>query len=862
MNALSLRLALFAPALLSLAAVAPAQRSSGHSVRMTRVTAEVRVVDGVATTTLHQRLHNDTARETEAIWVLPLPEGAAADRFTMKVGGVEMKGDVLDAGSARGVYESIVRRRRDPGLLEYVGRGCLRARIFPIPAQGDVDVDVTFRQVLPATGGLYRWSLPSNDLGLAGSPPELLVLDLSIESKRSIRNVFSPTAGVHVLKQDDHTARASFEGCPDRLTDELTVFYGLTEKELGLDLLSYRKSGEEEGTFLMMISPKEYWAGRQVLEKEIVFVLDTSGSMLGRKIDQAKEAVRFFLKSLNPGDRFNVVPFSTGPEPFFPLPVVADAENLDKALAKVARIEASGGTNLDEALRTGLCREPQDSNRVSIVVLLTDGLPTVGVTPTRMILADARKWNERGSRIFVFGVGDDVDTHLLDKLAEESGGTRDYVREKEPIEEKTSALFAMLSNPVLADLELSIEGVELSRMVPTRLPDLFKGGRVLLFGRYRGEGQHAIRLTGRVGDERKEYVYEGTFTAEPKREYDFVPALWAQRRVGVLLDAIRLNGSHQELVDEVTRLGIEHDVVTPYTSHLIVEEGLEIAHGGSGTYRGPGDSVTPGGGDQRRGAAWQARRVPNGGALTPPGSGGGGGGGGPSSPGPSGPSAPGPSGPSSPGPAAPGAPAGGGPATSGGSTARTAPPDPEQIIDRLLAAGVLPEDASIEELHALAGDIARELRSSADSLRNLGRDETGRVAVDDSTYLARLIGQSEIRSGADDFFLGHGQGAQSTTRRLLDLFTRKVGDKVFRLRKGVWLDREYDEKTMTERKRTIEAYSDEYFVLVHDHVELLAYLAFSDRLVVVIGDDVIEISPPREEPVEGPVQEESTSDEQ
>lgn len=838
MIALSLRTALIVPALLSLSAVAAAQSSPGYPVRMTRVTAEVRIVDGVATTTLHQRLHNDTARETEAIWVLPLPEDAAADRFTMKVGGVEMKGDVLDAGSARGVYESIVRRRRDPGLLEYIGRGCLRARIFPIPAQGDVDVDVTFRQVLPASGGLTRWSLPSSDLGLAGAAPELLVLDLAIESKRSIRNVFSPTAGVHVLKQDDHSARASFEGRPGRNGGELSVFYGLSEKEFGLDLLSYRKQGEEEGTFLMMISPKEYWAGRQVLEKEIVFVLDISGSMQGRKIDQAKEAVRFFLKSLNPGDRFNVIPFSTGPEPFFPLPIVADAENLDKALEKVSRIEASGGTNLDEALKAGLCWGQRSPNRLGITVVLTDGLPTVGETDVKTILKDAKKWNEGGSRIFVFGVGNDVNTHLLDKLAEESGGTRDYVREREPIEERTSALFTKLSSPVLADLALSVEGVELARTVPTRLPDLFKGGRVLLFGRYRGDGPRAIRLSGRVGDERKEYVYEGTFTAEPKREYDFVPTLWAQRRVGVLLDAIRLNGSNQELVDEVSRLGIEHNIVTPYTSHLIVEEGLEIARGGGGTYRGPGDSAASGTGGERRGAAWQARRVPNGGALTPPSGGGGGGGGGPSTPGPS-------------GPAAPGAPAGTGPAqpcTTGGSVRYAAPvPDPEQIIDRLLEAGVLPEDASREELTALAGDIARELRSSADSLHNLGRDETGQGAVDDSAYLARLIGRSEGLSNSNDFFLGHGQDAGSSTKRLLDLFTRKVGDKVFLLRKGVWLDREYDEKTMAERKRRIEAYSDEYFALVRDHAELLSYLSFSDRIVVVVGEEVIEIHPPRAE---------------
>ena len=819
----------------ALAQRSPAPTTAGH-VRMTRVTAEVRIVDGVPTTVLDQRLHNGSRAQTEAIWLLPLPEGAVADGFTMKVGGVEMKGEVLDAGRARGVYENIVRRRQDPGLLEYVGRGCLRARIFPIPPNGDVDVEVVFRQVLPATGGLYRWSLPWNNLGLAGSPPEQLILDLSIDSKRSIRNVFSPTPGVHVLKKDDHRARASFEGCAATKIDELAVFYGLSEKELGLDLLSHRKAGDEEGTFLMMISPKEYWAGRGVLDKEITFVLDISGSMTGRKIKQAKEAVRLFLQSLNPGDRFNVIPFSTGAEPFFPVPVTADAENLEKALAKVAQIEAGGGTNLAEALKSGISQGPRVGNRLSIVVLLTDGLPTVGETDVKRILRDAEKWNEASSRVFVFGVGDDVNTFLLDKLAAQSGGTRDYVREREPIEAKTSALFTKLSSPVLSDLELSVEGVELTRMVPSRLPDLFKGGRILLFGRYRGEGQRAIRLSGRVGDERREYVYEGSFAAGPRREHDFVSALWAERRVGVLLDAIRLNGKHAELLDEVTRLGLEHNIVTPYTSHLIVEEGLEIA------YRGPADSAPAG---TRRGAAWQGRRGPA--PIPVPRSGGGGGGGGPSSPGPSGPAAPGPSGPSTPGPAAPGAPA---PTTRGGVAHRPAPPDPEMIIDRLLEAGVLPEDASLEELHTLAGDIAREMQSSEASLRGLGREESGKTAVDDSAYLARLIGQSErAGGGSDDFFLGHGQ-RQSSQQRLLSYFTKKVGDKIFRLRKGVWIDRAYDEKKMAGRKQTIEAFSDEYFLLLRAHDELKTYLAFSDRLLVVLGEEVFEITPPREKEAE------------
>lgn len=770
----------------------PGPQPSAPGIRMTRLLADVRIADGVATTTLRQVLHNDTGRVAEAIWILPLPEDAVADGFSMKVGGVVTQGEVLDAGRARGVYESIVRQRRDPGLLEYVGRGCLRARVFPIPARGEVEVEVGFRQILPALHGLRRWSLPLDAVGLPGKRPEQVILDLSIESRKPIRNVFSPTAGVHVVKQDEHSARASYEGGERR--DELAVFYGLSEKEFGLDLLSYRARGAEEGSFLMMISPKESWAEQEITPREVSFVLDVSGSMQGRKMSQAREAVRFFLRSLRAGDTFNVIPFSTEPEPFFPAPAPADDEHLELALRRVERLEARGGTNIFEALKSGIVSDSTDSSRLPIVVLLTDGRPTVGRTEVKEILAGARSWNGGRARVFVFGVGADVNTLLLDKLAGENGGERDYVREKESIEEKTSALFTKLSSPVMTGLQVQIDGVEVSRVVPAQLPDLFKGGRVLVFGRYRGAGSRAIRLKGRVGEEPVEYVYEGTFADGPKREHDFVPALWAERRVGVLLDSMRLNGSHPELLDEIVRLGTEHNIVTPYTSHLIVEEGLGV------TFTGPGDSVPPRGG---------------------------GGGGGPSSPGPRGPTT-GPSGPSSPGAAGP------------STASRRRALDAEQVTDRLREAGVLPENATREELEALTSEIVREMRGSADSLGGLGAEDSGKQAVSDSAYLSRLMGKGRL-TGSDDFFLGQGQKSKQVD--LLALFTRKVGDKVFRLRRGIWTDRAYDEEKHAALKRPIEAFSDAYFALLVERPELLDYVAFSERLIVVSGEDVFEIVP-------------------
>ena len=789
---------------LTLSAPTPAQ------VRMTQLRAKARIVDGVATTTLEQTLRNDGPRQAEAVWVLPLPPGAVADGFEMTVNGVRTSGEVLDAGGARGVYESIVRRRRDPGLLEFFGRGCLRANIFPIPPRGESEVVVSFRQVLPEVGGLRSWSFALNAAGLDGRPPEQVVLDLSIESRRSISNVFSPVPGVHVVQKSKYEARASFEGGIGSLPRrELAVFYGLTEEEFGLDLLTHRKEEEREGTFMMLISPKRDWEDEEVLPKSITVALDVSGSMAGRKLEQAKGALRFLLETLRPGDRFNVVPFSTQAEPFFREPVEAHPEKLAEARLRIERLDAMGGTNIDDALRVALGEGDAggQGEHVPLVLLLTDGKATAGVTDTKQILKRAQVQNVAAARCFVFGVGDGVNTRLLDKLAAENGGARNYVREGEDIEVKASDLLTKLSHPVLTDLRVEVDGIEITKRVPASLPPLFKGGRLVVFGRYRGEGPRIIRLSGRAGETLREYVYEGTFGTDPVPANDFVPALWAERRVAVLLDAIRLNGADPELTAEVKRLGREHRIVTPYTSHLIVEDGLRVSGGGGG-YRGPGDAVPAGGG-------------------------GGGAGGGPASPGPV---RPGASGPATPGPATPGAPR--------APRARQAP-DLDAIAKQLRDAGVLPKDAPREELRRLAGEVARELRAADDALRNLGREESGATAVDDSAYLWSLIaGGDRLLTGSDDFFLGRGEVAQRRPS-VIDLFTRWIGDKVFVLREGVWTDREYDPKARKPRT-VIEAYSAEYFALLRERPKLGPYLSFSTRLVVVYEGRVYEITEPTE----------------
>jgi Ca-activated chloride channel family protein len=541
------------------------------------------ITDGVASTELQQTLRNLTGQQQEAYWVLPLPPGASADRFTMTVNGQETAGEVLDAARARSIYEEIVRKRRDPGLLEYLGYGMLRARVFPIPPNAELQVKVRFAELLPPSGGLTTWRWPLRAAYQDGRGPQKVSLLAEIRSSTPIKNLFSPLPGVEITRQGECQARVGFELAQGQVPQrDLELHYGLSEQDFGAHVLTYRVGAE--GYYLLMLAPKREWPDNPRLVRSIQFVVDTSGSMAGEKIAQAKGAVRQFLASLKPTDWFDVIPFSTEARPFFGAPQLATADKVEEALAKVDALEARGGTNIGEALGLALKNPDPDCYKttsgmpviVPITVFLTDGLPTVGTTDVDALLAAAKDQNAAKTRVFVFGVGHDVNTRLLDTLAQAHRGDRDYVQPGENIEVKTGALFQKLSGPVMTDVQVAIDGLQTSATEPAATPDLFVNSTLVLVGRYRGEGHKAIRLKGRLGDRAIEYVFEATFPADAKT-HDWLPGLWGQRRIATLLEAIRRNGQHRELVDEVTRIGKECGIVTPYTSHLILEEGQTVA---------------------------------------------------------------------------------------------------------------------------------------------------------------------------------------------------------------------------------------------------------------------------------------------
>ena len=583
------------------AIIAP-PRPGRPEVHVVRTKVAAAIVDGVATTTIDQVFRNDGGRDAEGTWFLPLPIGSVADGFTMTVGGKEIVGEVLDAGQARSVYEAIVRQRRDPGLLEYAGEGMLRARIFPIPANGEVGVTVRLRQVLQPTGGLYEWRWPvrAAQLGDAGAGP--LGLEVRIASRTPIATVVTPHASAEIRRNGDREAVVSLEGQAMQFED-LQVLYGLAEQEFGLHLLACR-DGNEPGYFTMLLSPPRTLAAMPKPPRRFVqFVVDTSGSMSGAKIEQAKAALRTFLRSLRPDDVFQVVTFASSVQTFFERPVLADPSNLESALQRVDRLQALGGTNIGDALQQALAVSPPAEDGAVLlpqIVFVTDGQPTVGLTAPQQILDLTKQLDTRATRLFALGVGDEIDVRLIDDLVLQHRGARDFVRNKERIEVKVDALCQKLAQPALTDVEVKCAGIDVFDVHPNRTRDLFCGEMMQVVGRYRDGGKHTVRVTGTQNGVQREFAFEVEFP-KASMQHSFVQTLWARQHIAGMLDAIRRNGAKAELIDEVRRLATRYGIVTPYTSQLIVEEGMRLAGGapppeggGFRFYEGPSVPGAPG----------------------------------------------------------------------------------------------------------------------------------------------------------------------------------------------------------------------------------------------------------------------------
>src|SRR5438128_72152 len=505
---------------------------------------DTKILSEVATTHVEQVFRNDTEANLEGTYLFPIPDEAAIMEFAIWDGDRRLVGEVRSREEARRIYDEIVRRQRDPGLLEYAGKNLFQANIFPIPPHSDKKLELTYSQVLRAESGTVAYRYP---LGTGRQVAEIGSVSgrIELESKEPVRNIYSPTHAIDVKRNGERRSVISFES--EKEPQDFQLFYGLSREDFGVTLLTHREPGKD-GYYLLMISPKEDWSEQEYAAKDIVFVLDTSGSMAeAGKMEKARAALLYGIRILKPQDRFNVISFAGEERVMEARMISADDQGRKRGEAFAQSLRPVGGTNINQALLAAM-QQFESGNRPKILVFMTDGLPTVGETNPTRIVDNARAARVAGLRLFTFGVGYDVNTTLLDKLAAENGGGADYIEPTEDLEVKVSNFFAKVNYPVLSDLKLDFGGVEADLIYPRTIGDLFKNSQLILIGRYKNNVNEAtIRLTGKVGSREQTFTFAGQRFPAERGDNSFLARLWATRRVGYLLEQIRLNSENKEL---------------------------------------------------------------------------------------------------------------------------------------------------------------------------------------------------------------------------------------------------------------------------------------------------------------------------
>jgi len=544
---------------------------------------DITVRDQVANVAIDQEFVNTGSGMIEVEYLFPIPPGAAIDSMTLIVNGKEFAARLLPAEEARKAYEDIVRTKKDPALLEYAGFGMYRTRAFPLEPGKPCKVIVTYKNTPKRDHDLVEVWYPLNTEKFSAKPIESVRVTVDIKTKQDLVAVYSPTHDLKKDRKDSTRVIATYEAKNDLPTTDFQLFYKAADKDVAATLLTWQPDSKTDGYFMMLVSPNPQGASDRVTPKDIVAVLDHSGSMSGDKIAQAKEALRYIIRNLNKDDRFNIVLYNDQIEPMFDSMRSVNDRDVQDAMDRIDRLSATGGTNIDEALTAALA-QCTDKHRPTYVLFFTDGQPTVGKTSEADILSDASAANKNKARIFAFGVGYEPNVRLLDKLAGDNRGRSDYVKPKEPIEAKVSSLYAKIKNPVMTDLTASIEGLRLKDMYPRHLDDLFDGDQIVLVGRYDagdarklpteevGLGGSTLVIKGRYEGKERAFEYPVTVNKGPGAgTYQFVEKLWAIRRVGWLLDEIQLRGKSQEVIDELIRLSRDYGIMTPYTSFLADE---------------------------------------------------------------------------------------------------------------------------------------------------------------------------------------------------------------------------------------------------------------------------------------------------
>ena len=546
--------------------VRPVPPGLNPRVERLRSAVQVSVTGRVARVTVEEWFRNNGPALEEGMYHFPLPGEAVFSSYSLWQGDQELRGEAMDATQARSIYEAIVRQKRDPALIELAGQGLIRARVFPIAAGETRKITLKYTQLLDRAGDAWRFRY-LGDRNRQNAPRSFR---LEVDSAARFGDPYSPTHQVQVSRRDNRLEVTLASGAA---AGDFELLLPLARGLVGLSLVPHHPVGED-GYFMLLLAPGAA-ADAAAMRRDVVAVIDVSGSMSGEKIQQARTALIQLLGTLREGDRFRLVAFSGGVRRYADGWTDVTASTRQAAEGWIRSLEAEGGTNIAGALAEAFAQPPAEQ-ALGVVVFLTDGQASTGETDPERI-ADRAEQGRGRFRVFSFGIGDDVNTFLLDRLTERARGTTEYIRPGENIERAVGALSAKVASPVLTDVTiLAGSGVELYDLQPGNLPDLFAGDEMVVFGRYRGvgSGEWSVTVQGRRNGRQEEF--RTSVGDRENADARYIGQLWASRKVGALSREIRLHGQTQEIMNSLKQLALRYGILTEYTSYLVQEPNIAM----------------------------------------------------------------------------------------------------------------------------------------------------------------------------------------------------------------------------------------------------------------------------------------------
>lgn len=566
-------------------------------VRISVVDARVEIREQAARTTLTVGLQNGSSRQEEAVLLLPVPDGAVVSGFSFEGSAAEPTAEVLLREEARRLYDAIVARVLDPALVEFAGYNLIRSSVFPIPPGGTQQIRLTYEHVLQGDGDRVDYILPRSE-SLVRRHPWHIRIDLA--SRHSISTVYSPSHEIDAEREDANRFSIRMDAHRDLEPGPFRLSYLLDRGGVTASIFAYPDPGVGGGYFLLMAGlPARMDDAARKLRREVTIVIDRSGSMAGPKMDQVRAAALQVVEGMEDGEAFNILDYSSTVSSFAPHPVIKTREAALEARAYLQAIRPVGGTNIHDALVEALRQEPTDG-MLPLVLFLTDGLPTIGRTSELAIRGVAEHGNPHRRRVFTFGVGEDVNAPLLDRIADVSRAVSTYVLPGQDVELEVARVFKRLYGPVLADAKIqtvdtsgAITTRAVTELIPHTLPDLFEGDQLILLGQYRSGDPVTFVLSGNYLGDLRQFHFTFDLASATTRNA-FVPRLWASRRIAFLVDQIRQAGAvtggrpmvvgesllddvrYQELIEEILRLSTEFGILTEYTAFL-AREGTDLA---------------------------------------------------------------------------------------------------------------------------------------------------------------------------------------------------------------------------------------------------------------------------------------------